>query len=183
MADIVIRGVDPKIIDLSVFAKFEVIVLPEGHGRLVDAKQAMDKAGKVNWISFTSTELGLFLGSECDTIVPMEPKTEEDKPEFECTWEQKLYQRMQMMIDMKTMDLIGKVKQAEKLLPVRPGNVVFETDGVRVYQHTVKRIVFDCGTLAFDSDAIANGNVFLTEREAEQAAGLFREGVEAPGNG
>ncbi len=70
---------------------------------------------------------------------------------------------------------LEKLEQLEKLLPVRPGDVVYETDGVRVYRRTVRRIVFDCGTFAFDEDAIANGNVFLTEREAEQAAGLFRE--------
>ncbi len=37
MADVVIRGIDPKQIDLTVHAKYEVMVLPEGHGRLVDA--------------------------------------------------------------------------------------------------------------------------------------------------
>lgn len=70
---------------------------------------------------------------------------------------------------------LERLEQLEKLLPVRPGDVVYETDGIRVYRHTVRRIVFDCGTFAFDEDAIANGNVFLTEREAEMAAGLFRE--------
>lgn len=82
--------------------------------------------------------------------------------------------------DVRPVDKICKVQfekleQLEKLLPVRPGDVVYETDGIRVYRHTVRRIVFDCGTFAFDEDALANGNVFLTEREAEQAAGLFRK--------
>lgn len=70
---------------------------------------------------------------------------------------------------------LEKLEQLEKLLPVRPGDVVYETDGIRVYRRTVRRIVFDCGTFAFDEDAIANGNVFLTERDAEQAAGVFRK--------
>lgn len=70
---------------------------------------------------------------------------------------------------------LEKLEQLEKLLPVRPGDVVYETDGIRVYRHTVRKIVFGCGAIAFDSDAIGNRYVFLTEREAEQAAGLFRE--------
>lgn len=78
MADVVIRGIDPKQIDLTVHAKYEVMVLPEGHGRLVDAKQAIEKARKSKWAPFTASELGLFLGNECDTVVPMEPMKEED---------------------------------------------------------------------------------------------------------
>ena len=77
---------------------------------------------------------------------------------------------------------IEQLEQLEKLLPVRPGDVVFETDGIRVYWHTVRRIIFDCGAFAFDEDAVANGNVFLTEREAEMAAGLFREPEDGTGD-
>ena len=37
MADVVIRGIDPKTqISSSVYANHEVIVLPEGHGPLID---------------------------------------------------------------------------------------------------------------------------------------------------
>lgn len=71
--------------------------------------------------------------------------------------------------------LVEELAQLKNLLPVVPGDKVYETDGVRVYRRTVWRIVFDCGPLAFDGDAIANGSVFLTERDAEQAAGVFRE--------
>lgn len=72
-------------------------------------------------------------------------------------------------------ELFEELAQLKNLLPVVPGDKVYETDGVRVYQRTVRRIVFDCGPLAFDGDAIANGNVFLTKHEAEMAAGCFRE--------
>ncbi len=77
--------------------------------------------------------------------------------------------------------LVEELAQLKNLLPVVPGDKVYETDGVRVYQRTVRRILFDCGSIAFDEDAIANGNVFLTEREAEQAAGVFREAEDAGG--
>ena len=36
MADVLIRGIDPKIIDLTVHARYNVLVLPERHGDLMD---------------------------------------------------------------------------------------------------------------------------------------------------
>lgn len=46
--------------------------LPEGHGRLVDAREVLKKADKAPWFDGDVSELGLLLGSEVTTIVPAE---------------------------------------------------------------------------------------------------------------
>lgn len=49
-----------------------LIPLPEGHGRLVDAREVLEKADKASWFDGDVSELGLLLGSEVTTIVPAE---------------------------------------------------------------------------------------------------------------
>ena len=46
---------------------------------------------------------------------------------------------------------------------------VYETDGVRVYEHTVREIIYEtAGGPAFDKNAIGK-SIFLTSEEAEKA--------------
>lgn len=48
------------------------VPLPEGHGKLVDAREVLEKADKAPWFEGDVAELGLLLGSEVTTIVPAE---------------------------------------------------------------------------------------------------------------
>jgi len=49
-----------------------LVPLPEGHGRLVDAREVLEKADKAPWFDGDVSELGLLLGSEVTTIIPAE---------------------------------------------------------------------------------------------------------------
>lgn len=49
-----------------------IVPLPEGHGRLVDAREVLEKADKAPWFDGDVAELGLLLGSEVTTIIPAE---------------------------------------------------------------------------------------------------------------
>lgn len=53
-------------------------------------------------------------------------------------------------------------------LPVKPGDKVYQQNGVDVYELEVKKIIFDCGHIAFDESAIGK-TVFLTEPAAQAA--------------
>lgn len=46
------------------------------------------------------------------------------------------------------------------------GDTVYQTDGVRIYESTVKKLIYDTGVIAFDEEAIGK-SVFLTREEAE----------------
>lgn len=49
-----------------------LIPLPEKHGRLVDAREVLEKADKAPWFDGDVSELGLLLGSEVTTIFQAE---------------------------------------------------------------------------------------------------------------
>ena len=52
---------------------------------------------------------------------------------------------------------------------ILPGKV-YETDGVRVYEHTVREVIYEtAGGPAFDKNAIGK-SIFLTREEAERAS-------------
>ena len=52
-------------------------------------------------------------------------------------------------------------------LPCNVGDRVYQTDGIRIYESTIKNIIYDTdGGIAFDNRAIRN-SVFLTCEEAE----------------
>lgn len=90
MADLVIRGLEmptEQRIEVLIFkngfvAYYDVegryigqakaVHLPEGHGRLVDAREVLEKADKAPWFDGDVSELGLLLGSEVTTIIPAE---------------------------------------------------------------------------------------------------------------
>lgn len=65
---------------------------------------------------------------------------------------------------------IRKLAEADKdgrviILPCK----VYETDGVRVYEHTVREVIYEtAGGPAFDKNAIGK-SIFLTREEAEKA--------------
>lgn len=54
-----------------------LLPLPEGHGRLVDAREVLEKADKAPWFDGDVAELGLLIGSEVTTIVPAEGGTDD----------------------------------------------------------------------------------------------------------
>lgn len=54
-----------------------LVPLPEGHGRIVDAAEILEKANNSPWFDGDVSELGLLLGSEVTTIVPSEGGTDD----------------------------------------------------------------------------------------------------------
>lgn len=68
------------------------------------------------------------------------------------------------------LDRLRKLAEADKdgrvaVLPCK----VYETDGVRVYEHTVREVIYEtAGGPAFDKNAIGK-RIFLTRDEAERA--------------
>lgn len=67
-------------------------------------------------------------------------------------------------------DRLRELAEADKdgrvvVLPCK----VYETDGVRVYEHTVREVIYEtAGGPAFDKNAIGK-SIFLTREEAERA--------------
>ena len=67
-------------------------------------------------------------------------------------------------------DRLRELAEADKdgrviILPCK----VYETDGVRVYEHTVREVIYEtAGGPAFDKNAIGE-SIFLTRAEAERA--------------
>lgn len=72
--------------------------------------------------------------------------------------------------DTSKAERIRKLLAADKecrciILPCK----VYETDGVRVYEHTVREVIYEtAGGPAFDKNAIGK-SIFLTREEAERA--------------
>ena len=52
---------------------------------------------------------------------------------------------------------------------VKPGTRVYTTDGVRVYEATVRKVLYDCGDFGFDENALGT-SVFLCREAAEAVA-------------
>ena len=47
------------------------------------------------------------------------------------------------------------------------GDTVYQTDGVKVYESTVRHVFYDTESVTFDADAIGS-SIFLTRKEAEE---------------
>ena len=85
-----------------------------------------------------------------------------------------LYGRMKAYEDIAELcggfDRLRELAEADKdgrviILPCK----VYETDGVRVYEHTVREVIYEtAGGPAFDKNAIGK-SIFLTRAEAERA--------------
>lgn len=63
--------------------------------------------------------------------------------------------------------------QAEKdgrlvVLPCKPWDKVYQTDGLNIYESKVERIIFEADNIAFSEDAIGR-SIFLTREKAEAA--------------
>lgn len=54
------------------------------------------------------------------------------------------------------------------------GDSVWQTDGIDVYELKVKRLIYDCGYIAFDASAIGK-RIFKTSSEAEAAMAKAKE--------
>lgn len=52
--------------------------------------------------------------------------------------------------------------------PCKVGDTVYQTDGCKIYESTVREIIYDTDGIAFDKTAIGT-SVFLTREEAEAA--------------
>lgn len=52
--------------------------------------------------------------------------------------------------------------------PCKVGDKVYQTDGCRIYESTVREIIYDTDGIAFDKTAIGT-SVFLAREEAEAA--------------
>ena len=69
------------------------------------------------------------------------------------------------------LDKLMEYKTAEKegrllVLPCKVGDKVYQTDGIKVYESTVRQLIFDTENIAFDVCAIGK-SVFRTREEAE----------------
>lgn len=53
-------------------------------------------------------------------------------------------------------------------LPCKVGDTVYQVDSERIYESTVRNIIYDTDGIAFDERAIVK-SVFLTREEAEKA--------------
>lgn len=53
-------------------------------------------------------------------------------------------------------------------LPCKVGDTVYQTDGIRIYENKIERIIFDTNNIGFDETSIGK-SIFLTREEAEQA--------------
>lgn len=53
---------------------------------------------------------------------------------------------------------------------IKVGDTVYETDGVRIYESKIRKIIYDTGHCAFDDTAIGS-SVWLSREEAEAALG------------
>lgn len=68
------------------------------------------------------------------------------------------------VLNIKTRDM--KLYETETPL-FNIGDTVYQTDGIRIYEGKIKKIIYDTESIAFDESALGK-NVFLTRKEAEQ---------------
>lgn len=91
---------------------------------------------------------------------------------MEFYWRLKAYEDM---VDLETLNNTPISRLVEFVQADKDGRViilpckVYETDGVRVYEHTVREVIYEtAGGPAFDKNAIGK-SIFLTRAEAEKA--------------
>ena len=71
------------------------------------------------------------------------------------------------------LERVQELAQAEKdrrlvVLPCKVGDMVYQTNGLDIYESEVRKIVFDTDNIAFDESAIGK-SIFLTREEADAA--------------
>ena len=83
-------------------------------------------------------------------------------PEYETLFDSDLAEHEYMLEQQKK-------EQSHRAAPsVAVGQKVYETDGVRVYEHTVRKVLFETEHITFDEEAIGS-SIFLTRAEASAA--------------
>ena len=83
-------------------------------------------------------------------------------PEYETLFDSDLAEHEYMLEQQKK-------EQSRQAAPsVAVGQKVYETDGVRVYEHTVRKVLYDTEHVMFDGEAIGR-SIFLTRAEAAAA--------------
>lgn len=75
--------------------------------------------------------------------------------------------------DIYDLNRLRELVEADKagrcvVLPCKPGDKVYQQNGVAVYELEIQKLIFDCGYIAFDESAIGK-TVFLTEPAAQAA--------------
>ena len=89
----------------------------------------------------------------------------------------KRYERLDLIEDILgdtyDLDSLRKLIEADRegrcvVLPCKAGETVYQVDAERVYGLKIKKIIYDCGHIAFDDTAIGK-TVFLTHEAAEAA--------------
>ena len=51
---------------------------------------------------------------------------------------------------------------------------MYQTDGVRIYESTIRKIIYDTESIAFDESAIGE-SIFLTKEDAEKAKEMYQK--------
>lgn len=85
---------------------------------------------------------------------------------------QNILDRVQQKLGISAEQLMDLVQAYQDgrcvVLPCKPGDKVYQQNGVDVYELEVKKIIFDCGHIAFDESAIGS-SIHLTEEAANAA--------------
>lgn len=53
-------------------------------------------------------------------------------------------------------------------LPCKVGDTVYQTDGLRIYESKIRKVIYDTDFISFDERAIGK-SVFITREKAEKA--------------
>lgn len=81
-------------------------------------------------------------------------------------------------IDPESLPVVQQLRAELERLKEGPafnvGDSVWQTDGIDVYELEVKRLIYDCGYIAFDASAIGK-RIFKTSSEAEAAMAKAKE--------
>jgi hypothetical protein len=83
-------------------------------------------------------------------------------PEYETLFDSDLAEHEYMLEQQK------KEQSCQAEPSVAVGQKVYETDGVRVYEHTVRKVLFETEHVTFDEEAIGS-SIFLTPADAAAA--------------
>lgn len=54
------------------------------------------------------------------------------------------------------------------VMPCKVGDVIYETDGIRIYESIIRKVIYETKGIAFDESAIGK-SVFLSRDDAERA--------------
>lgn len=162
----------------------ENVVLPDGQAsaieslrKEIDWKQSRDSTLNVLINGPTSNGFGKDIFRKMARDLYGRLKAYEDTGlEPEAVETVKLALAAKHLVDLETLNntpisRLVELAEADKdgcviILPCK----VYETDGVRVYEHTVREVIYEtAGGPAFDKNAIGK-SIFLTREEAERAS-------------